>query len=330
MFAVKTINLTKIFNGNIAVNGVNLEIEKGELFGLLGPNGAGKTTIISMLCTLLKPSFGGAWVWDYDVAKQHNKVRKSIGIVFQDPSLDEELTAYENIDFHGRLYGIPNILRQERINDLLRLVDLEDKRDKVVKTFSGGMRRRLEIARGLLHFPKVLFLDEPTLGLDPQTRRHIWNYIKKLKDEGMTIIITTHYMDEADSLCNRLAIMDKGKIIALGSPVELKNNISKDVITLEVSDTKKDLVTAFNLPYVNEVKVENHRIVKLFLNESERKISQILEIAQKYKIEVSSLNIYKPTLDDVYLYYTGKHIREERPDRKIHIRQRLKINRRKN
>lgn len=329
MLAVKTINLTKIFNGIIAVDRVNLEIKEGELFGLLGPNGAGKTTIISILCTLLKPSFGGAWVWNYDVVKQQNKVRESIGIVFQDPSLDEELTAYENIDFHGRLYKISKILRQKRIEELLRLVDLENKRNKLVKTFSGGMRRRLEIARGLLHFPKVLFLDEPTLGLDPQTRRHIWDYIKKLKNEGMTIILTTHYMDEADNLCDRLAIMDKGGIIALGTSDELRNNISKDVITLEISDTKEDLFKVFTLPYINEVKVENHRIVKIFLNESENKVFQILEIARKYKIKINSLNIYKPTLDDVYLHYTGKHIREEKPDEKMYLRQRLKVNRRR-
>lgn len=329
MLAVKTVNLTKIFNGMVAVNRVNLEIEEGELFGLLGPNGAGKTTIISILCTLLRPSFGGAWVWNYDAVRQQNKVRKSIGIVFQDPSLDEELTAYENIDFHGRLYKINKILRRERIEELLRLLDLEDKRDKLVKTFSGGMRRRLEIARGLLHFPKVLFLDEPTLGLDPQTRRHIWDYIRKLKNEGMTIILTTHYMDEADNLCNRLAIMDKGEIIASGTPDKLKNNISKDVLTIEIGDTQKDPLKVFNLPYINEVKIENHRIVKIFLNESENKVSQILEIAQKHKIKIDSLHIYRPTLDDVYLHYTGKHIREGRADEKMHMRQRLKTNRRR-
>ncbi|MBU0899330.1 ATP-binding cassette domain-containing protein [bacterium] len=329
MLAVETTDLTKVFNGNIAVNKINLQVKEGELLGLLGPNGAGKTTIISILCTLIKPSSGTAYVWNYDVVKQQDKVRSSIGIVFQDSSLDEELTAFENIDFHGRLYKIPLNLRKKKIEELLRLVGLDDKRDKVVKTFSGGMRRRLEIARGLLHFPKVLFLDEPTLGLDPQTKKHIWDYIKRLKEEGMTIILTTHCMDEADNLCDQIAIMNKGEIIALDTPFNLKNNINKDMIILEVSETKEDLRSVLNLPYIHEIKIEDNKTVRIFLNEGESKVSQIIEKMNQHQIKVNSLRINRPTLDDVYLYYTGKEIKEDYPDNKIHLRERLKLRRRK-
>jgi ABC-2 type transport system ATP-binding protein len=329
MLAIRTKNITKIFNGNIAVNQVNLEINEGELFGLLGPNGAGKTTFISILCTLLKPTFGGAWIFDYDVVKKQNKVRKLIGIVFQDPSLDEELTAFENIDFHGRLYKISKDIRKKRIDDLLRLVDLEGKKDKLVKTFSGGMRRRLEIARGLLHFPKVLFLDEPTLGLDPQTRRCIWDYIRKLKEEGVTIILTTHYMEEADNLCDRLAIMDRGRIVTVGTPEQLKKNISKDVIELTFREDIDEKYQIFKLPFVNKLELEDRNILKIFLKDSEDKVSQILELANKNSFKITSLNIYKPSLDEVYIHYTGKNIRDGKPDKKIHMRQRLKMNRRR-
>ena len=195
MSAIEITNLTKKFNGFIAVDGINLEINEGEIFGLLGPNGAGKTTAISMLATILTPTSGSATVWKYNILKEKDAVRKSIGIVFQDPSLDDELTGRENLDFHGRLYGMKKEYRKERTNEVLELVELKDKADKLVKTYSGGMKRRLEIARGLMHSPKVLFLDEPTIGLDPQTRRRLWDYIKKInQEEKITMILTTHYM----------------------------------------------------------------------------------------------------------------------------------------
>jgi len=198
MIAIQVENLTKRFNGLTAVDNISFSINRGEVFGLLGPNGAGKTTTIAMLSTMLKPTSGSASVNNFDMLKNEGDVRKSIGIVFQDQSLDEELTAYENMDFHGRLYRIPKKIRQKKITELLELVELEKKKNNLVKTFSGGMRRRLEIARGLLHEPKVLFLDEPTLGLDPQTRNHLWEYIEKLnKEKGITIVLTTHYMEEA-------------------------------------------------------------------------------------------------------------------------------------
>jgi ABC-2 type transport system ATP-binding protein len=205
--------LTKKYNEINAVDNLNLKIKEGEIFGLLGPNGAGKTTTLLMLTTLKQPTSGTAKVNNFDIIKQPNKVRKSIGIVFQDPSSDDILTGYENLKLHGWLYDMPDDLKERRIKEVLELVDLTDRKNDLVKKYSGGMRRRLEVARGLMHHPKVLFLDEPTLGLDPQSRDHIWKYIEKLsKEEKITIIITTHYMDEADKLCDRLAIIDKGKI----------------------------------------------------------------------------------------------------------------------
>ncbi len=216
-------NLTKKFNGLTAVNKVSFEVKEGEIFAFLGPNGAGKTTTIKMLTTLLHPTEGKMQLDGHDPMAQPQEVRKSFGIVFQDQSLDDELTAYENMEFHGVLYGVQKELRRERITQLLKFVELWDRKDDYVKHFSGGMKRRLEIARGLLHHPKVLFLDEPTLGLDPQTRNHIWSYIQGLnKKEGITVFFTTHYMEEAEKVADRIAIIDNGKIIAQGSSKELK------------------------------------------------------------------------------------------------------------
>ena len=219
--AISLHSLTKRFGDLVAVDGVDLEIKKGELFGLLGPNGAGKSTIIKMLTTMLKPSGGEARVWGHDIINERNDVRSSIGVVFQDPSVDDMLTGRENLDFHGRMYGLERAERKERIEEVLELVDLTDKADVKMQDYSGGMQRRLEIARGLMHHPHVLFLDEPTLGLDAQTRRHIWQYIREMnRQEGVTIILTTHYMEEADYLCQRVAIIDGGRIVALDTPGE--------------------------------------------------------------------------------------------------------------
>ncbi|HUV79825.1 MAG TPA: ATP-binding cassette domain-containing protein, partial [Candidatus Bathyarchaeia archaeon] len=254
MVAISVENLTKKFNGFVAVDNISFSITRGEIFGLLGPNGAGKTTTISMLSTLLRPTSGSALVNGFELTKKDDDIRKSIGIVFQDQSLDEELTAYENMDFHGRLYRIPKTVRQQKIVELLKLVELEEKKNDIVKTFSGGMRRRLEIARGLLHEPKVLFLDEPTLGLDPQTRNHIWEYIENLnKEKGITIILTTHYMDEADRLCDRVAIMDKGKLIASETPEKLKEEIGGDVITITSSEREELYAKLKTLSWVKHV-----------------------------------------------------------------------------
>ena len=235
--AIAASGLSMRFNGFLAVDGVDLRIEKGELFGLLGPNGAGKSTIIKMLTTMLRPSAGSAAVWGYDVTRERDAVRSSIGVVFQDPSVDSQLSGRENLDFHGRMYGMDRKTRAERIAEVLELVDLTEKADVLMEDYSGGMQRRLEIARGLMHHPSVLFLDEPTLGLDAQTRRYIWRYIRRMNgDEGVTVVLTTHYMEEADHLCERVAIIDQGRIVALDSPERLKDLIGADIVTLEVED----------------------------------------------------------------------------------------------
>ncbi|MCX6731565.1 MAG: ATP-binding cassette domain-containing protein [Candidatus Parcubacteria bacterium] len=224
-------NLTKKFGDFTAVDNISFSVSGGEIFAFLGPNGAGKTTTIKMLTTLLRPTSGQIKLNGHNPATQQNEVRHSFGIVFQDPSLDDELTAYENMEFHGVLYKVSKNVRRERIEQLLKFVELWDRRDDLVKHFSGGMKRRLEIARGLIHHPKILFLDEPTLGLDPQTRNHIWNYIKNLnEEEKMTVFFTTHYMEEADRVAHRIAIIDNGKIIANGSAQELKNQTKASLL----------------------------------------------------------------------------------------------------
>src|SRR5208337_4403826 len=243
MDIIETKNLTKTYGNLTAVDHLDLKIGKGEVFGLLGPNGAGKSTTLLMLTTLVPPTSGTALVNGFDIIRQPDQVRKSIGIVFQDPSSDETLTGYENLKLHGLLYDMDAGLREERIVEVLALVELTDRKDDKVKKYSGGMRRRLELARGLMHHPEILFLDEPTLGLDPQTREHIWEYIKKLATEKqITIIITTHYMDEADRLCNRLAIIDHGKIVVLGSPDQLKKDLGGDIVRMKMKNFDKDML----------------------------------------------------------------------------------------
>ncbi|MCX6763894.1 MAG: ATP-binding cassette domain-containing protein [Candidatus Moranbacteria bacterium] len=226
---IKVENLIKRFDDLLAVDDISFEVKPGEIFAFLGPNGAGKSTTIKMLITLLKPTSGKMTLNGYDPTKDSNEVRRSIGIIFQDPSLDDELTAWENMEFHGVLYGIPKKIRRERIDQLLQFVELTERRNDLVKEFSGGMKRRLEIARGLLHHPKIIFLDEPTLGLDPQTRNHMWSYIKELnKNEGTTVFFTTHYMEEADRVAQKIAIIDHGKIVAIGTSAELKGRTQTD------------------------------------------------------------------------------------------------------
>ena len=221
---IKVDGLKKVFNGTVvAVDEISFTVNEGEILGFLGPNGAGKTTTLNMLSTLLKPTKGSATIDGYDIARQPDAVRRSIGYVFQDPTLDIELTGRENLDFHGRLYGLNRTLRRQRIEEMLEIVQLTDRAGDLVKTYSGGMKRRLEIARGLLHHPKVLFLDEPTLGLDPQTRRSIWEHIQRLnREKNITIILTTHYTEEADQLCGRILIIDFGRVVALDTPQKLK------------------------------------------------------------------------------------------------------------
>jgi len=239
-------NLTKKFNGFTAVDNISFSVAEGQIFAFLGPNGAGKTTTIKMLTTLLTTTSGEMRLNGYNPLTHQHQVRRSFGIVFQDPSLDDELTAYENMEFHGVLYNVPNNIRKERIEQLLKFVELWDRKDSLVKYFSGGMKRRLEIARGLIHHPKIIFLDEPTLGLDPQTRNHIWTYIKNLnKEENMTVFFTTHYMEEADRAAQKIAIIDKGKIIIRGSPKELSkktktNSLEDAFLTLTGHDIREE------------------------------------------------------------------------------------------
>jgi len=327
MTAIKVENLTKKFKDVTAVDNISFEIKEGEVFGLLGPNGAGKTTTISMLATILKPTSGTAFVNGFEILGKQDDVRKSIGIVFQDPSLDEELTAYENMDFHGRLYRIPKEIRQKKIIELLKLVELEDRKNNLVKTFSGGMRRRLEIARGLLHEPKVMFLDEPTLGLDPQTRNHLWQYIKKLNEEKhITIILTTHYMEEADRLCNNVAIIDHGKIIAMNTPAKLKDEIGGDIITIESPDNEKLQSKLKSLNWIKNVRLHNG-FITINLQYAEKHVVDIVNLSNKNKIAINSISIHKPTLEDVFLHFTGRTIREEEANIKDRMRIRGRMHR---
>jgi len=315
MAIIETFNLTKEFNGLKAVNNVSLKIEEGEIFGLLGPNGAGKTTFISMLCTLLKPTSGTAKVNGFDIVKEQSQVRKSIGVVFQEPSLDNRLTGRENLEMHAGLYGVPKSERKKRIEEVLELVALSDRADELVKTYSGGMKRRLEIARGLIHYPKVLFLDEPTLGLDPQTREHIWDYIKKLAQrEHITILLTTHYMEEADALCNRVAIMDYGEIKVLDTPEALKNSLEGDVVTLEVDKHESIADKVKSLEEVKKVQTVDSRIF-ITVKNAETFVPKILDFVKSNGAIVKAISIRKPSLGDVFLHYTGREIREEKAEK---------------
>ncbi|MBI5071548.1 ATP-binding cassette domain-containing protein [Candidatus Falkowbacteria bacterium] len=297
-------NLTKQYNGLTAVDSLNLEVQEGEIFCLLGPNGAGKTTTLMMLTTLVKPTSGTATVGGFDIVKNQGDVRRSIGIVFQDPSSDEILTGYENLKLHGMLYGMSPKLREERIKEVLELVELTERKDDLVKKYSGGMRRRLEMARGLMHHPKILFLDEPTLGLDPQSREHIWKYVNNLvRKEKISVIITTHYMDEADMLCDRLAIIDHGKIAAMDSPAKLKMIVGGDVVVMKTANPNLEGIK--KLEFVKKIQAKDG-IVSLTVENASEHLPQILETIGK----VESVEVHLPTLDDVFLHYTGKAIRE--------------------
>ncbi|KKS26464.1 MAG: Daunorubicin resistance ABC transporter ATP-binding subunit [Parcubacteria group bacterium GW2011_GWC2_42_6] len=306
MSIVEVKNLSKKYKDLTAVDGIFFDVQQGEIFGFLGPNGAGKSTTISMLATLVAPTGGQATINGYSIADERDEVRKSIGLVFQDPSLDERLTAKENLYFHAELYQVPKKERSQRIKEVLDLVDLWERKDNLVRTFSGGMKRRLEIARGLIHYPAVLFLDEPTLGLDPQTRFSIWEYILRLKKErGMTIFLTTHYMNEAE-YCDRIAIIDSGKIVALDSPLNLKNMIGGDIICL-TGENRAALKAELEQRYQAEVKEEGETVF-MEVREGEKFLPRLFNEMQA---RINSIELRKPTLDDVFLNLTGKKIREE-------------------
>jgi ABC-2 type transport system ATP-binding protein len=308
--AIETQQLTKAYNHFKAVDSLDITVENGEIFGLLGPNGAGKTTTVSMLCTILKPTSGSAKVNGYDIVKQPNQVRKSIGIVFQDPSIDDRLTGRENLYMHANLYGVPASEQKERINRILKLIELEDRANDLLRTYSGGMRRRLELGRGLIHYPKVLFLDEPTVGLDPQTRDHIWKYIKELKEtHDITVVLTTHYMDEADRLSDKIAIMDHGKVVVLDTPSKLKETLEGDVVTVRVNqiDELSKLVSKW-LGLKTRI-VDG--ALEITVPNAQAAMPRIMEIATQNNIYVESLLSRGPNLEDVFLYYTGRSIRQD-------------------
>jgi ABC-2 type transport system ATP-binding protein len=310
MTAILVDTLTKRFGDFTAVDAISFEIPEGEIFGLLGPNGAGKTTTISMLSTLLEPTSGRAFLNGIDIQNDQDGVRKAIGIVFQDQSLDEELTAWENMDFHGRLYRIPKAIREQRIGEMLRLVELEDRQESLVKTFSGGMRRRLEIARGLLHEPSILFLDEPTLGLDPQTRNHLWEYIQNLnRRKGITIILTTHYMDEADRLCDRVAIIDRGRIVAMDTPANLKSRVGEDVISITSPDASR-IADEIKAPWIVGAEQYDGQVI-IRLRSAEDHLLELLGMIGVDGYTIVSISIRKPTLEDVFLHFTGREMRHE-------------------
>jgi ABC-2 type transport system ATP-binding protein len=311
--AISVRDLVKTFGEVRAVRGVNFEVATGEVFGFLGPNGAGKTTTINMLCTLAKPTSGAASVAGHDVVTERDNVRRNIGLVFQDPTLDGYLTAQQNLRLHAELYGVQSDLVMPRMRQVMEMVGLWDRKDSVVGTFSGGMRRRLEIARGLMHSPRVLFLDEPTIGLDPQTRRSIWDYIRELKErEEITIFMTTHYMDEAE-WCDRIAIMDHGEIVALDSPEALKGGVGKDRVTI-LTDDNDAAIAALARQFGIEAQV-SEGAVAFGVPAGEEFVPRLFA---ELELPIRSVSVSRPTLDDVFMSYTGTTIRDAEEDQSKH------------
>ena len=311
-FAVEVENLTKRFGDFCAVDSLNFKVANGEIFGLLGPNGAGKSTLIRMLTTLVPPTSGTARVNGFDIVRQANEVRQSIGVIPQAMTSDLDLSAEENMSIFAKLYGIPREKRLRTIKQLLQEVDLEKWADKPVKMFSGGMRRRLEIARGLVHEPKLFFLDEPTTGLDPVSRVAVWEMLTRLKHErDLTILVTTHYMDEADKLCDRIAIVDHGKLVALDSPLKLKTSIpGKNIIEASFSDIPQNwLETLKSLPEVAAVKADGN-VYRISSNNGPRTTVALMEAARTAGATVNSLSVQSTTLDDVFVHYTGHLLRD--------------------
>jgi ABC-2 type transport system ATP-binding protein len=303
-------NLQKRFGDIEAVRGIDLQVRRGEIFGFLGPNGAGKSTTINILCTLLKPTSGTAHVAGFDVSSHPNEVRRRLGLVFQDPSLDIQLTGRENLEFHAFLYRVPKAERVKRITDVLEMVQLTDRAESLVMTYSGGMKRRLEIARGMLHTPEVLFLDEPTIGLDTQTRRHIWGYLNELPARGVTIFMTTHYMEEAE-FCDRIAIIDHGKIQAIGTPEELKGMVGGDVVTVTTANDEAaaPLIGAM----AGSAPIADAGTLRVEVSDA---AAFVPKLVRELPIEVTSVAFRRPSLDDVFLKLTGRAIRAEESSEK--------------
>ncbi len=309
---IETKNLSKVYNGKVkAVSDLNLEIKEGEIYGLAGPNGAGKTTTINMLITRIAPTGGTATVGGFDIAKNSLAVRKLIGVVPQDFTADEDLTGRENLTMVSRFYDVPRAKAQENIKALLHLVDLEEASDRYVRTYSGGMRKRLELIIGLVHEPRILFLDEPTLGLDVQTRTQMWNYVKEIQGRlNVTIILTSHYLEEIDELAGRVSIIDHGKILITGTPAELKASLKGDIITITLTDQKSaDLMKT--VPDVIEVTDAGQNTVKMKVVNADESLPRIINFISKHELSTVRLTVQKPTLDEVFLEYTGRSIREE-------------------
>ena len=314
MYSIETKSLTKSFGDLIAVNDVSFSVEKGEIFGFLGPNGAGKSTTMMIFTTLLKPTSGQALVAGFDVMKNAKHVRENIGFVQQETTVDEYLTGRENLLLQARLNHIPKNEINHRIDEVLDLIELTDKQDQAVVTYSGGMRKRLDIAGGLLHHPKVLFLDEPTVGLDIQTRRKIWEYIKKIHTEfEMTIFLTTHYMEEADNLCDRIGIMDHGKIQVIDSPQNMKNDLGNEIISLLVDESNNHnsfLSELKKIEFIKKINEDNLKLT-LFVSNGTEVIPKIFQISSQLEIKITSISLTQPTLDDVFISYTGHEIRDD-------------------
>ena len=333
MEAIGVDSLTKEFGDFKAVDNISFQVEEGEIFGFLGPNGAGKSTTMMILTTLLKPTSGNVFVGGYDVMLNAKKVREKIGYVQQEISVDEFLTGRENLYLHARINQIPSNLIKSRIDDVLELVELGEKKDQATLTYSGGMRKRLDIANGLLSRPSVLFLDEPTVGLDIQTRRKIWGYIKKIrKDFGMTIFISTHYMEEADKLCDRIGIIDHGKIQVIDTPKSMKSAIGNEIISFNLVDGKASQDTLIEqiskIEFVKEVK-NKQGLITVFSTKSNEVIPKIFQESANLDMTISSLTLKQPTLDDVFISYTGHDLRDETDNKKYSRRKEFNLNRRK-
>jgi len=333
LHAIEVNSLIKKFGDFKAVDNISVQVEDGEIFGFLGPNGAGKSTTMMILTTLLKPTSGNVFVGGYDVMLNAKKVREKIGYVQQEISVDEFLTGRENLYLHARINQIPSNLIKSRIDDVLELVELGEKKDQAALTYSGGMRKRLDIANGLLSRPSVLFLDEPTVGLDIQTRRKIWSYIKKIrKDFGMTVFISTHYMEEADELCGRIGIIDFGKIQVIDTPKSMKRAIGNEIISFNLVDGKANQDTLIeqinNIEFVKEVKNKQDSIT-VFSTNSNEVIPKIFQASTNLNMKINSLTLKQPTLDDVFISYTGHDLRDETENKKYSRRKEFNLNRRK-
>lgn len=311
--AIEAKDMTKKYSGDVlAVDGVNLSIPTNTIYALLGPNGAGKTTTVSLLTTMIEPSGGTAKVAGFDVVKQAAAVRRKIGVTFQEIVLDPDLTGRESLDFHGRLYNLSKAQRQAKIDELLSLVELEAAADRRTNTYSGGMKRRLELARGLMTEPDVLFLDEPTQGLDPQNRSNIWEYIRNLKEkQGMTLLLTTHYMDEAEALADRVAIIDHGRIVVEGTPQELVNQMGADVFHISGQGNQAEFITqAQALSFVQEA-ISSNGTIQISVGSGTSRLIEVIKIAQETSFSIEDISVSKPSLGDVFLKYTGRQLRDK-------------------